>query len=72
VVTNVTRDADMWVGSLRFSSDKKYSFVFAGDMYHPESAMSRAEGEFVSPDKLVERLVRGDKVIQTYTYTRIK
>lgn len=72
VVTNVTKNADMWVGSLKFNSGKKYSFVFAGDMYHPESAMSRTEGEFVSPDKLVENLVKGDKVVQTFTYTRVK
>ena len=72
VMTNITKDADMWVGSLMFNSHNKYSFVFDGDMYHPESAIYKGEGEFVSPDKYVENIIRRDKVIRTFTYTRIK
>jgi hypothetical protein len=72
VMTNITKDADMWVGSLMFNSHNKYSFVFDGDLYHPESAIFKCEGEFVSPDKYVENIIRRDKVIRTYTYTRIK
>jgi hypothetical protein len=72
VVTNVTKDTDMWMGSIKFNSNNKYSFVFAGDMYHPESAVFRVEGEFIPPDKLVESWVKGDKVIQKYTYTKVK
>ena len=71
-IVSVTKDADMWVGSLKFNSKNKYSYVFAGDTYHPESAIYRGEGEFVSPDKYVEKFMQGDKVLQTYTYTRIK
>ena len=71
-IISVTKDADTWVGSLKFSSKNKYSYVFAGDTYHPESAIYRGEGEIVSPDKYVEKFMRGDKVLQTYTYTRIK
>jgi hypothetical protein len=72
VINSVTKDADMWVGSLKFNSRDKYSYVFAGDMYHPESAIFMGEGEFMSPDKYVENLMKGDKVLQTYTYTRLK
>jgi hypothetical protein len=72
VITSVTKDADNWVGSLKFSSKDKYSYVFAGDTYHPESAIYRGEGEIVSPDKYIEKYMKGDKVLQTYTYTRIK
>jgi hypothetical protein len=71
-IISVTKDADTWVGSLKFSSKNKYSYVFAGDTYHPESAIYKGEGEIVSPDKYVEKLMQGDKVLQTYTYTRIK
>jgi hypothetical protein len=72
VITSVTKDADNWVGSMKFSSKDKYSYVFAGDTYHPESAIYRGEGEIVSPDKYIEKFMKGDKVLQTYTYTRIK
>jgi len=71
-IISVTKDADMWVGSLKFSSKNKYSYVFAGDTYHPESAVYRGEGEIVSPDKYVEKFMKGDKVLQTYIFTRIK
>jgi hypothetical protein len=71
-IISVTKDADMWAGSLKFSSKNKYSFVFGGDTYHPESAIFKGEGEFISPDKFVEKFMKGDKVLQTYTYTRIK
>jgi hypothetical protein len=72
VISSVTKDADTWIGSLRFDSKNKYSFVLGGDMYHPESAIFRGEGEFLSPDKYVEKFMKGDKVLQTFTYTRIK
>jgi hypothetical protein len=72
VITSMTKDADMWIGSLKFNAKNKYSYVFAGDMYHPESAIFRGEGEIVSPDKYVENFMQGDKVIRTFTYTRIK
>jgi hypothetical protein len=72
VVTNVTRDADMWVGSLQFDSKNKVSFVFGQDIYHPESAVIRVEGEFLSPDMYVEKQYKEDKLISTYTYTKIK
>jgi hypothetical protein len=71
-IISLTKDADTWVGSLKFSSKNKYSYVFAGDTYHPESAVYWGEGEIVSPDKYVEKFMKGDKVLQTYTYTRIK
>jgi hypothetical protein len=72
VITSITKDVDMWVGSLMFNSQNKYSYVFGGDMYHPESALYKGEGEIVSPDKYVENIIKGDKVIRTFTYTRIK
>jgi hypothetical protein len=71
-ITSATKDADMWIGSLRFNSRNKYAYVFAGDMYHPESAIFRGEGEIVSPDEYVEKFMQGDKVLRTFTYTRMK
>ena len=72
VVTNVTRDADMWIGSLRFDSKNKVSFVFGENIYHPESALIRVEGEFLAPDKYVEKQYKDDILISTYTYTKVK
>ena len=72
VVANVTKDADMFLGAFWFTSKTKYSYVFGGDMYHPESAIYKGEGEIVGPDKYVENIIKGDKVIRTFTYTRIK
>jgi hypothetical protein len=72
IITNVVKDAEMWVGSLQFNSKNSYSFVFDGNMYHPESAIIRGEGEIVSPDKYVEKIMKGDKVLATYTYNRVK
>jgi hypothetical protein len=72
VITSVTKDADIWMGSLRFDSKSKCSFVFGGDMYHPESAIIWCEGELVSPDMYVEKMYNGDKLLSTYTYKKVK
>jgi hypothetical protein len=62
----------MWSGSLKFNSKNKYSYVFEGDTYHPETAIFRGEGEILSPDKYVENIYTGDKLIRTFTYTKMK
>jgi hypothetical protein len=71
-IMSVSKDKNIMTGSLKFNSKNKYSYVFDGDTYHPETAVLRGEGEIVSPDKYVENIYKGDKVIRTFTYTRVK
>jgi hypothetical protein len=72
IVLTTFKDKGIWHGSVRFNSKTKYTGVYGGDVYHPESASFRTEGELTSPDQIVEKNMRGDKVIATYTYTRVK
>jgi hypothetical protein len=71
LIINVAKNPDFWIASLQFTSNDKYNTVANADIYHPESATFHIEGE-VSPDKMVEKLIMNGKVIQTYTYTRMK
>jgi hypothetical protein len=71
VATSVSKNMKFWMSSLRFTSKDKYTAVSDADIYHPESAAFHVEGEF-TPGKLVEKYIKDGKVIQTYTYTKMK
>jgi hypothetical protein len=71
ISASVAKKQGFWMSSLQFTSKDKYNAVGGAEMYHPESATFHVEGEF-SPDKIVEKYIKDGKVIQTYTYTKMK
>ena len=65
-------DGNITIGAVWFISNNKYITIPYSDIANPEKASFRYEGEFKSPNLLVETLNKNGKPLKTYTYTRTK
>jgi helix-turn-helix protein len=65
-------DGNITIGAVWFISNNKYIGIPYSDIANPEKASFRYEGEFKSPNLLVETLNKNGKPLKTYTYTRTK
>jgi hypothetical protein len=65
-------DGNITIGAVWFISNNKYIGIPYSDIANPEKASFRYEGEFKSPNLLVETLNKNGKPPKTYTYTRTK
>ena len=63
---------EMGVYVFWFSSDSTYELIPYGDISNPEKALFKVEGEFKSPDKIVETETVKNKHVKTVTWTRIR
>jgi hypothetical protein len=57
---------------LWFISDNKYVVIPYRDISNPEQASFRMEGEFTTPDVIVETEIVKNKQVRTDTWTRVK
>ena len=60
------------IGAVWFISNNKYIGIPYSDIANPEKASFKYEGEFKSPNLLVETLNKNGIPLKTYTYTRTK
>jgi hypothetical protein len=63
---------DIELTTFWFVTNSKYVCIPFTDMSNPEKAFWRSEGEFKSPDMMVETIFENNKPVDTITYTRIK
>ena len=57
---------------LLFTSKNKYVYLPYNDISNPEKASLKREGEFKSPDMIIENKILNNKIVKTTTFTRVK
>jgi len=72
IVAGLTKGEDIGIYALWFTTDRKYVLVPYSDLSNPANASFRLEGEFKSPDMIVETTIMNNKSVRTDTWTRVK
>jgi len=72
IVAGLTKGEDIGIYALWFISNGKYKLVPYSDLSNPANASFKVEGEFKSPDLIVETTIMNNKPVKTDTWTRIK
>ena len=72
IVSGITKGTDIKLYGNWFTSKNKYVFVPYSDISNPEKTSFRVDGEFKSPDLLIETHTINGKVWKTITYKRVK
>jgi len=68
----VIKGIDMVIYGLWFTSKNKYVYLPYNDISNPEKASLKREGEFKSPDMIIENKILNNKIVKTTTFTRVK
>ena len=72
VEAGITKGKDIGVYVMWFISDSKWVLVPYSDLTAPEKASFKMEGEFKSPDNLVETNFTDNKTVKTKSWSRTK
>jgi hypothetical protein len=72
IVAGLTKGEDIGIYALWFISNSKYELVPYGDLSNPSNASFKVEGEFKSPNMIVETTIMNNKSAKTDTWTRVK
>ena len=72
IFSGMMKGTDMIIFARWFISKNKYLFIPYNDISNPEGASLKWEGEFKSPDMIVETKIVNNKPISTSTWTRVK
>ncbi len=72
IFSGMMKGTDMNVFARWFISKNKYQSVPYKDISNPEAASLKWEGEFKSPDMIVETTIMNNKPVKTDTWTRVK
>ncbi len=72
VEAGITKGKDIGVYVMWFISDRKWILIPYNDLDAPEKASFKMEGEFRSPDNLVEINFTDNKPVKTKSWSRIK
>jgi hypothetical protein len=72
VEAGITKGKDIGVYVMWFISDSKWVLIPYSDLAAPEKASFKMEGEFKSPDNLVETNFTNNKSVKTKSWSRIK
>ena len=68
----VTKGSDIEIRVIGFITNNKYEVIQYSDIFNPEKASWKIEGEFKSPDMTVETTIVNNKPVKTETWIRIK
>ena len=63
----VIKGIDMVIYGLWFTSKNKYVYLPYNDISNPEKASLKREGEFKSPDMIIENKILNNKIVKTTT-----
>jgi hypothetical protein len=72
IVAGLTKGEDMGIYALWFITNTKYELVPYSDLANPANSSFKLEGEFKTPNLIVETTIMNNKPIKTDTWTRIK
>jgi len=72
IFSGMMKGTDMNVFAGWFISKNKYQFIPYNDISTPEMASWKIDGEFKSPDTILENTIFNNKPIKTNTWTRVK
>jgi hypothetical protein len=69
---HMEKGMDIGLTAFWFITNNKYVYLPYSDVSNSEKASRRSEGEFKSPDMMVETTFVNNKPVKTITYTRVK
>ena len=72
IVAAISKGNDIELYAVWFVSKNKYEWIPLSDISNPEGASFKYEGEFKSPDMIVETITVNNKQIRIDTWTRVK
>jgi hypothetical protein len=72
IFSGMMKGTDMIIFARWFISKTNYLFIPYNDISNPEGAFLKWEGEFKSPDMIVETKIVNNKPVSTSTWTRVK
>jgi hypothetical protein len=72
VEAGITKGKDIGVYVMWFVSDNKWVLIPYSDLTAPEKASFKMEGEFKSPDNLVEINFTDNKIVKTKSWSRTR
>ena len=72
IIAGLTKGEDIGIYAFWFTSNSKYELVPYSDLSSPANASFKVEGEFKSPDMIVETTIMNNKPVKTDTWTRVK
>ena len=72
VVAGLTKGEDMGIYALWFITNTKYELVPFSDLANPANSSFKLEGEFKTPNLIVETTIINNKPVKTDTWTRVK
>ena len=72
IFSGIMKGTDINVFAGWFISKNKYQFIPYNDISTPEMASWKIDGEFKSPDMIVETTIMNNKSVKTDTWTRVK
>ena len=68
----VTKGSDIEIRAIWFITNNKYEIIQYSDISNPEKASWKIEGEFKSPDMIVETIIINNKPVRTDTWIQVK
>jgi hypothetical protein len=68
----VTKGSDIEIRAIWFITNNKYEIIQYSDISNPEKASWKIEGEFKSPNLIVETIIINNKPVRTDTWIRVK
>jgi hypothetical protein len=71
IFSGMMKGTDMNFFAVWFVSKNKFLFVPYGDISNPVMASWKVEGEFKSPDMIVENNFANNKIVKTSTWTKV-
>jgi len=72
IQAEMVKGMDIEIVAIWFISENKYESIPYSDISNPEKASIKWEGEFKSPDLIVETTMSDSKPVKTWTFTRVK
>jgi len=68
----IMKGTDIYVVAAWFISNNKYQYIAYNDISNPEMASWKVEGEFKSPDTILETTIVNNRTVNTQTWNRVK
>ena len=72
IVAEIIKGMDLELYASWFISKYKFEFIRYSDISNPEQINFKVEGEIISKDMFVEKMIINNKLVRTDTYTRVK
>jgi hypothetical protein len=72
IASELIKGEDMVINAYWYTSKNNYTGILSSDISNPENASFKVQGEFKSPDMILETITINGKHIRTNTWTRVK